>query len=107
MSVHQKSSSLTLLLKYSAAAFCSELISLPRNGSRRHSESLFLFFVAQKGIPSCDLFRGMIRNGIPRICISSGSMERNSELCSLPRKGSEQNYGSLLRFVLTNKQDHS
>ncbi len=76
----------TLLLKYSAAAFCSELISLPRNGSGRHSESLVLFFVAARtGIPSCDLFRGMVRNGIPRICISFGSMERNSELCSLPQ----------------------
>jgi hypothetical protein len=44
-----RESSLTLFLKYSAAAFCSELVSLPRNGSERHSESLFLFFVARKG----------------------------------------------------------
>jgi hypothetical protein len=46
--------------------------------------------------PSCVLFRGMVRNGIPRIF---GSTERNSELCSLPQKGSEQNYGSLLLFL--------
>ncbi len=88
----------TLLLKYSAAAFCSQLVSLPRNGSERHSESLFLFFVARKGIPSCDLFRGMVWNGIPRICIYFGSTERNSELCSLPQNGSEQKYESLLLF---------
>jgi hypothetical protein len=52
------------------------------------------FSVARKGIPICVLFRGMDRNGIPRICT-----EWNSELCSLPQKGSEQNYGSLLLFL--------
>ncbi len=46
-----------------------ELVSLPRNGSERHSESIFLFFVARTGIPTCFLFRGMVRNGIPKICI--------------------------------------
>jgi hypothetical protein len=45
------------------------------------------------------LFRGMVRNGIPRICIYFGSTERNSKLYSLPQKGSEQNYGSLLLFL--------
>ncbi len=79
----------TLLLKCSAAAFCSELVSLPRNSSERHSESLFLFFVARKGIPSRVLFRGMVRNGIPRIYSYFDSTERNSELCSLPQNGSE------------------
>ncbi len=68
-------------------------------GIKRHSESLFLFFVARKGTPSCGLFRGMVRNGIPRIYIYFGSTERNSELCSLPEKGLEQNYGSLLLFL--------
>jgi hypothetical protein len=33
-------------------------VTLPRNGSGRHSESLFIFFVERKGIPSCVLFRG-------------------------------------------------
>ncbi len=75
-------------------------LSLPRNGSERHSESIFLFFVARKGIPSCVLFRRMVRNRIPRICIYFGSTERNSELCSLPQKGSEQNYGSLFLFFV-------
>ncbi len=65
----------------------------------RHSESIFIFFVARKGIPSCVLFRGMVRNGTPRICICFGSIERNSELCSLPRKGLGKNYGSLLLFL--------
>jgi hypothetical protein len=41
----------------------------------------------------------MVRNGIPRIYIYFGSTERNSELYSLPEKGSEQNYGSLLLFL--------
>jgi hypothetical protein len=36
----------------------------------------------------------MVRNGIPKICIYFGSTEQNSELFSLPQKGSEQNYGS-------------
>jgi hypothetical protein len=75
------------------------LVSFPQNGSERHSESLFLFFVARKGIPICVLFRGMVWNGIPRIWIYFGSTEWNLELCSLPSKGSEQNYGSLLLFL--------
>jgi hypothetical protein len=91
LSIHQS----RLFCHYSAT-FCSELVSLPRNGSERHFESLFIFFVARKGIPSWVLFRGMVRNGIPRICIYFGSTERNSELCSLPQKGSEQSSGSLL-----------
>ncbi len=53
-----------------------------------------IFSVARKGIPVCVLFRGTVRNGIPRICT-----ERNSEWCSLLQKGSEQNYGSLLLFL--------
>ncbi len=51
---------LTLL----AAAFCSELVTLPWNGSEWHSESLFRLFVAQTGIPSCVLFRRRVRNRI-------------------------------------------
>jgi hypothetical protein len=43
----------------------------------------------------------MIRNGIPRICIYFGTTEWNSELCSLPQKGSEPNYGSLLLFLFS------
>ncbi len=31
-------------MKFSAAAFCSELFSLAQNGSEQHSESLLLFF---------------------------------------------------------------
>jgi hypothetical protein len=53
------------------------LVFLPRNGSEQLSESLFQFFVSRKGIPNCVLFRGMVRNGIPRICIYFGSIERN------------------------------
>ncbi len=144
MSFHQKSSFLTLVLKYSAALFCSGSVSLPRNGSERHSESIFLFFVARKGIPkvcsyaewfgtefrefayiliprngnravfssadgfgtelwefasilvprnvilSCFLFRGRVRNGIPRFSVprnNQNSVGNNHlfRLFSLPR----------------------
>jgi hypothetical protein len=81
----------------------SELVSLPQNGSERHSKSIFLFFVARKKIPSCVLFCGMVRNRVPRISVYFGSTERNSELFSLPQKGSEQNYGSLFIFWSTER----
>jgi hypothetical protein len=42
------------------------------------------------------LFRGMVRNGIPRVCFSLCSTERNSELFFLPLKSSEGNFESLL-----------
>jgi hypothetical protein len=69
------------------------VVSLPRNGAERNSDSLFLFlfhgtefrvvfssaegfgtefreyasnFVPRSGIPSYFLFRGRVRNGIPR-----------------------------------------
>jgi hypothetical protein len=86
-------------LKYSAAAFCSKLVSLPQNGAVQHSESIFLFFVAVKGIPSCVLFHRMVWNRIPIICIYFGSKEQNSDLFSRLQKGSEQIYGSLLLFL--------
>ncbi len=43
-SVPQKSSFLTLFLKFWAAAFCVAQVSLPRNGSERNSDSLLLYF---------------------------------------------------------------
>ncbi len=48
---------------------------------------------------SCFLFRGMVRNGIPKVCLYFCSMERNSELFSLPLKGLEGNSESLLLFL--------
>jgi hypothetical protein len=48
-------------------------------------------FVPQNRIPSCLLFRGRVRNRIPRVCYYICSTERNSELFPLPRKGSERN----------------
>ncbi len=75
------------------------MVSLPRNGSERQSERLFLFFVARKGIPSCVLFREIVRNGIPRIFFYFGSTERNSELFSYPQQGSKHYYGRLLLFL--------
>ncbi len=99
LSVHQRSSFLTLLLKYSAAAFCSKLVSLPQNGSEQHLESKFLFFVAVKGILSCVLSRRMVWNRIPRICIYFGSTEWNSDLCSVRRRVQNRITGSLLLFL--------
>ncbi len=43
-------------------------------------------------------FRGMVGNGIPRVCFYFYSTERNSELFSLPLKSSEGNSESLLLF---------
>ncbi len=44
------------------------------------------------------LFRGMVRNGIPTVCFYFCSTERNTELFSLPRKGSEPNSEIMLLF---------
>ena len=81
----------------------SELCSLPRNSSERNSENLHLFwfhgtefrvvfsaaewfgtdlwefssiFVPRNGIPSYFLFRGRVRNGIPRFSVPRNN--RNS-----------------------------
>jgi hypothetical protein len=53
-------------------------------------------FVPRKGIQSCLLFCGRVRNGISRDCFKFCFLERNSELLFLPRKGSEQNSESFL-----------
>ncbi len=85
-----------------SGALC-DLFSLPQNGSEQNSESLLLFFdprnripsgfssakwfgmefqefasifVPQNGIPSCFLFRGTVRNGIPNYSVPRNS--RNS-----------------------------
>ena len=67
----------------------------------RGSERLFQFFVARKGIPSCVLFRGMVRNGIPGVCFSTPvtHLIQKWRKILLPQKGSEQNYGRLLLFL--------
>ncbi len=70
MSIYQKSSFLTLILKFLAAALFF-LSTLPQNGSEQNSESLLLFY----------------------------STEWKSELFSLPLKGSEGNFESLLLFM--------
>ncbi len=48
-------------------------------------------FVPWNWIPSCFLFRGRVQNGIPRLCFFIVSMERNSKLFSVSRKGLEWN----------------
>jgi hypothetical protein len=56
------------------------------------------YFFPGNGIPSCWLFRGMVWNRNQRVCFYFCSTERNSELFSLPRNGSERNHESLLLF---------
>ncbi len=50
-------------------------------------------------VPSCFLFRGRVRNGIPRVCFYFCFTERNSKLFSLLLKGSEGNSEILLLFL--------
>ncbi len=78
------------------AAHCFELFPLPRNGLEWHSELCLSFSTERK--PELFLFRGMVRNGIPRGYFYFWSTGRNSELFSLQRKGSERNAERLLPF---------
>ncbi len=66
ISPYLKSRLFWLLLKFWAAAFCSEQDSLPRNGTERNSDS-FLYLFPRNGIPSCFLFRWKVRKGILRV----------------------------------------
>jgi hypothetical protein len=54
----------------------SEFLSFPLECSEGNSERLLLFFVQRNGIPSSFLFRGRVRNGIPRFSVPRNS--RNS-----------------------------
>ncbi len=49
------------------------------------------FLVPRNEIPSCVLFRRRVRNRIMGVCFYFCSTERNSDIFSLPRKGSERN----------------
>jgi hypothetical protein len=64
----------------------------------REFREFFSIFVPRNGIPSCFLFRGIVLSRIPSVCFYFCSTERNSELFSLPRNGSERNSESLLLF---------
>jgi hypothetical protein len=55
-----------------------------------------LLFVPWKGIPSCFLFRWMVRNRITSVFFYFCSTARNSELFSLLWNGSERNSESSL-----------
>jgi hypothetical protein len=80
----------------------SEAFRVPRKSYFRSSERNGMVPVHQKSsfllrfVLNCFLFRGMVRNGIPRVSFYFCSTEWNSELCSLPRNGSEWNSKSLL-----------
>ncbi len=99
MFVPQKSSFLTLFLKFWPAAFCSEQVSLPRNGSERNSDRLFLYLL--HGTEFRVVFSSAEGFGREfREIAFFVSTERNSELFSLPLKCSEGNSESLLLFLL-------
>jgi hypothetical protein len=53
-------------------------------------------FVPRNGIPSCFLFRGIVQNGIPRVCFYFCSIVQNSEHFSPLQNGSERNSESFL-----------
>ncbi len=63
--------------KFLIVALCFEF-PLPRNGLERHSERC-LFFCSTERKPELFLFRGMVRNGIPRGYFYFWSTGRNSE----------------------------
>jgi hypothetical protein len=96
---------------------------LPQNALERNSESLLIFFAPPKGILNCDssaewfgtefrefvsilfhgtefrtffLFRGMVLNGVLRVCFYLCSTVRISTNFSLPRIGSKQKCESFL-----------
>jgi hypothetical protein len=59
----------------------------------------FREFVPRNRMPSCFIFFGIFRKGIPSVCFYFCSTERNSKLFSLPSNGSERNNKSLLLFM--------
>jgi hypothetical protein len=91
---------MALFLKFWAAVFCSEQVSLPRNGSERNSDSLLLYLFHgtefRVVFSSADWFGREFRE-YASIFVST---ERNFELFSLPLKCSEWNSESLLLFLL-------
>jgi hypothetical protein len=98
-SVPQKSSFLTLVLKFWAAEFCVHQVSLPRNGSEQNSDSLLLYFF--HGTEFRVVFSSAEGFGREFWEYASifGSTERNSKLFSLPLKCSEGNSESSLLFL--------
>jgi hypothetical protein len=61
----------------------------------------------RNGLPSCFLFRGMVRNRIQRVCFYVCSTKRNSELFSLLRNGSERNSESFFCSMVQNSEHFS
>ncbi len=82
---------------------CFVLSSFLFRGMGRNGIPRVCFYICsteRNGIPSCFLFRWRVRKEIPRVCFYFCSKERHSEL-SLPLKCSEGNSESLL-LVLFN-----
>jgi hypothetical protein len=85
--------------KNSALANRIDSIFLSETCFGKEFRELSSIFVPRNGILSCFLFRGMVRNRIPIVSFYCCSTERNSELISLPRNGSERNSESLLLLL--------
>ncbi len=78
---------------------------LPGNVSKLNFESLHLY-CSMEGIPSCFLFRGMVRarNANPRVCFYFCSAVRSPERFSIPRNGLKRISGVFfLRKILSDK----
>ncbi len=64
----------------------SELFSLLLKGSTGNSESMLLFLFPRNGIRSCFLFRGRVRNGIPRFLFrGTAGIPSEITICSVFR----------------------
>ncbi len=61
--------------------------------------------VPWKGIPSSFLFHGMVRSGIPSVCLYLSSTEGKSGLVFLPQIGSEWNSESLILFLFLGTEE--
>ncbi len=84
------------MVKINSTIYINSVFAILRGLS---SSILPRFFSLRNGIQSCFLFRGKVRNRIPKVCFYFCSTERNSELFSLPRKGSEQISESMFLFL--------
>jgi hypothetical protein len=80
------------------------IFSLPLKGSEGNSESMLLFLFPRNRIPRCFLFRGRVRNGIPRFFVpqnSRNSVRNNRLLQNYFFVGNSQPYlGPVSPYVL-------
>ncbi len=103
-----------LIIPRHSAKFTGRIYSEAQNGRKWHEKNYYKKNPAPANridgtfssetcfrteIQSCCLFRGMVRNRIPSVCLYFCSTEQNSELFSLPRNGSQWNSERLLLIL--------